>query len=184
VTEQPTTEQPRTDAEIIREAHQRWGASSAGEHGGQTLWEAIAAALAAAGRLLPEGWTVREQFGVRGDDPTFKRPVTMPKATREEAEALIADEGGPGKYNLHVVHRVISDWQPVSINEERQLPACCVTSTAAATASPMTCVCGLRWTRQPQGRWMASEPPLRSINEESTDGRERSHNKDASKGEA
>lgn len=109
MTEQPTTEQPPADAEIIREAHQRWGASSAREHDGQTLWEAIAAALAAAGRLLAEdaasapvvNWGVDLGRGV------------IDYQARERPARLTATTGGG-----QVMRRYVTEWAPVSINEE------------------------------------------------------------------
>jgi hypothetical protein len=91
------------DVWLLEKAHQDWGRRPAT---GQSLWEAQAAALAEAGRLLPAGAEV--QWGVQ---------VSPPSLIYGDGVVVFAGEIGArlyaGQHGKPVVRRVAGPWLPV-----------------------------------------------------------------------
>jgi hypothetical protein len=145
VTEQPTTEQPYTEADVtalagvLHDAGCGWNCQGHGivQEANDSRYRRMAEAAlrSLAGRLLPEGATPKawhQGIDSRRDAhqqmfPTHRITTSQDPygwvcwgAVSEQCAHEIAtvDQTRPGKYNVQTRHRMRSDSRPVPINEE------------------------------------------------------------------
>lgn len=122
MTEQPTAEQPPADVEqIARDALARSGWTMALDEG-MPLVQATLDALAAAGRLLPEGASHETQYGIDlSSSPGVASGMSVetfeePGEASELATFYLAN--GWSSADVHKRDVFMGPWRPVPINEE------------------------------------------------------------------